>query len=266
MLPVWLPDTVTTDVSRALHYTLLWGLEGVVLRTVGGMDERVPFVNERPLRRQLEKAELPVVAIDPGLFEQSPERRVAWMNDLAAFDETAAFCKRFDCPTVLVGALAEPDGVWSADAAALVLRQAGAAAERHGLRLAVQNQAGTPCASGASLAALLAATDHPAVGAAWNPAEALMDGHDPQDGLRALLDAKASVVLLFMRDGAMDGGEWIEHLPGEGRVDYPAQLAQLAQDGFEGPVVLDVQSTPRPKWGVRAAAAMIQQIRAARRA
>ncbi len=28
----WTTDTVTTDASRALHYTLLWGLEGVVLR------------------------------------------------------------------------------------------------------------------------------------------------------------------------------------------------------------------------------------------
>ena len=54
MTPIWLTDTVTGDLDRALHYTSLWGLEGVELRTVGGPEDRVPFVNEAKLRRRLE--------------------------------------------------------------------------------------------------------------------------------------------------------------------------------------------------------------------
>ena len=69
MLPVWLTDSVTPNLSRAVHYTLLWGLEGVVLRTVWTSDNRVPFVNEQQLRTRLQEADLPVVAIAPGLFE-----------------------------------------------------------------------------------------------------------------------------------------------------------------------------------------------------
>ena len=63
MLTAWLTDTVTSDLDRALHYTLLWGLEGVELRTVGGAEDRVPFVNEAKLKRRLSEHELPVVAI-----------------------------------------------------------------------------------------------------------------------------------------------------------------------------------------------------------
>ncbi len=77
MLPVWLPDTVTLDLDRALHYTLLWGLEGIVLRTVGGEADRVPHVNEARLKRRLSEHDLPAVAVDPGLFEQPAERRGA---------------------------------------------------------------------------------------------------------------------------------------------------------------------------------------------
>ena len=264
MLPVWLPDTVTTDLSRAVHYTLLWGLEGLVLRTVGGPDERVPFVNEAPLRRRLEEAELPVVAVDPGLFETGPERRVAWMNDLAAFAETAAFCRRVGCPTVLVGALAEAEASWSVEAAADVLRQAGTEAARYGLRLAVRNEAGTPCASGETLAALLVMTDHPNVRAAWNPAEALRAGHDPTAGLDALLALDEAIQTVTVRDGAGEDEAWVEQIPGEGDVNWTDQLARLRTSGFDGPLVLEVHGEPRPKWGLHAASALIQLIRASR--
>ena len=72
MLPVWLTESVTPDLCRAVHYTLLWGLEGVVLRTVGRSGNRVPFVNERQLRTRLEEPEGQVVAVDPGLFDWMP--------------------------------------------------------------------------------------------------------------------------------------------------------------------------------------------------
>ncbi len=265
MLPAWLPDTVTTDVSRAVHYTLLWGLEGVVLRAMGSEDERVPYVNEAPLRHRLEEAELPVVAVDPGLFEGAPGRRAAWMNDLAAFDDTVQFCRRLGCHTVGVGALAEPGEAWSVEAAAEALRQAGDAAARAGLRLAVRNEAGTPCASGETLAALLRAVGHPAVGAFWKPAEAVRAGADPAAGLAKLLGAGGPVLLVGIRDGVGEAEGWTERLPGEGAVGWPDQLARLKAAGFGGPLVLEVHDEPKAKWGVRAADALIGLLRTVRR-
>ncbi|MEM8558873.1 MAG: sugar phosphate isomerase/epimerase, partial [Bacteroidota bacterium] len=69
MTPILLTDTVTTDLDRALHYALLWGHEGLAIRTLGRHGERVPYVNEAKLKRRLDEHELPLVAVEPGLFE-----------------------------------------------------------------------------------------------------------------------------------------------------------------------------------------------------
>lgn len=248
MLPALVTDTISRDLGRAVHYALLWGLESVVIRTVGGPGERVPFVNEARLRTRLSDAELPVVAVDPGLFEGAPARRAVWMNDLVAFEETAAFCQRIGCRLVLVGALSEPESGWDLDTAAQVLREAGAAAARRGLRLAVRNEGA--CRSGEGLAALLNQTDHPAVGAAWRPAEAVEAGHDPAPGLRALLQTPERLFYVAVRD--LDGA-----------VGWPEQLETLVQAGYDGPLGLEVDGGARE--GLKSATALITMRRAARR-
>ena len=140
MLPALLTDTVTSDLDRALHYTLLWGLEAVELRTVGGAGDRVPFVNEAKLKRRLAEAEMPVAAVVPGMFEGPAGARAAWLNELAAFDETLHFCDRIGCRRVVVSAFAAEEP--SPEAAADALTRAGRAAARHGIEVAVLNEAG----------------------------------------------------------------------------------------------------------------------------
>ena len=271
MLPVWLTDHVTPDLDRAVHYTLLWGLEGVVLRTVGGEDDRVPFVNEEKLRRRLAEHDLPCVAVDPGVFEGEVADRLVWMNERIELAETFAFCRRLSCSIVLTGALSQ--SAFDAEAAGAALRQAGAAAQKAGVTLAVRNDLDTACASGEHLASILEAADHPYVRAAWNPADALQAGHDPTSGLAALGDR---VALLFVRDGAVrdEAGRgdkhpvdaWEKALPGEGEVGWAQQLEHLARQGFGGPACLLVSERPRAQAGGREAYAMIRAVRQANRA
>ncbi len=241
MLPVWITDTFTPNLERALHYTLLWGLEGVVLRTVGGSADRVPHVNEARLRHRLDEHEMPVVAIDPGLFEGPAEERGAWMNELALLGEAAAFCGRIECPRLLVGGLPGETA-----AAAEVLRRAGDVATRHGCTLAVGNEA-EGRTTGQALAELLAAVDHDAVRACWSPADAV--GETAGEGLAAL-EGRIDVVKL--RDGAEEA--------------WPAVLHGLAAAGFDGPLCLDLHAATTASDGLRAATALIHAARAARRA
>ena len=272
MTTAWTTDTVTPDPARAVGLTLLWGLDGVALRTVGG--GRVPNVTEAPLRRRLAEAELPVVAVDPGLFEGAAGSRAGWLNDLAALDETAAFCVRVGCGLVRVGALALGEANASArlDAAGEALRQAGDHAAGHGLRLAVRNDAQTAVATGAALAALLDAVDHPAVGADWRPADAVLAGESPSDGLAALGRAPLCV---GVRDGepvrdrsagpSADGlgSGWARAVVGQGGLGWGEQLSALAALGFAGPLVIDEVPHPARSAGLASATALI---RAARRA
>ena len=261
LLPVWLSDRVTPDLDRAVHYTLLWGLEGVVLRTVGGAEDRVPFVNERKVQRRLAEHELDCVAADPGVFEGDVADRLVWMNERAELAETFAFCKRIGCRTVITGALSESS--LDAAAAGAALRSAGEAAAKAGVVLAVRNDVGSACASGEALAAVLAAADHPNVRAAWSPADALEAGHDPDEGLAALA---GRVALVFVRDGRADGDGWAKAVPGEGGVGWDEQLGGLLASGYDGPLCLLVSEYPRAQAGAREAHAMIRLARMAKRA
>ncbi len=259
MLPVWLSDTVTTDLDRALHYTHLWGLEGLALRTLGRAGDRVPFVNEAKLRRRLAEHEMPVAAVSPGMFEGDVSDRIAWMNEIAAFEETLAFCRRIDCPLVLVSAFLPGASV---EAVAGALRSAGEAAARKGIVVGVRNEWAGAFPTARALAAVLDAVAHPAVRAAWSPAEALRAGEPASAGVE-VFRGRPAFVRCF--DGTGKGEAWRPTPLGEGDVGWGDVLRRLRADGCEGPVCLEVTTEPRPRAGLRDATTLLRMLRAAER-
>ena len=256
-LPAWLTDTVTPDLDRAMHYTLLWGLEGVELRVVGKPGERVPFVNEARLRRRLEEKELEVAAIVPGMFEGPATDQAMWLNEVAGFDEVLQFCGRIGCPRVVVSAFAEEEGVSAEALAAEALRRAGNLASGHGVTLAVLNEVGMARATGTAMAALLDAVGHAAVRAAWSPATALQAGERPDEGLEAL---RSHVELVRCADGLLSEGTWYPTRLGEGAVDWPKQMERLKDIRYRGPFSLEVHRVPRPLSGLHDATTLIKWI------
>lgn len=261
MLPVWLTDTVTSDLKRALHYTLLWGLQGVELRTVGGAEERVPDVNLSSVQHQLRANDMIPVAIAPSMFEGSVTDRVTWMNDLATFGDTLRFCTRINCPRIVVSCFAAEEDLPATfmDTAAEALRRAGKKAEAKGLTLAVLHGPSTTCPAGQDLAELLVLVDHPNVQAAWDPAAALRAGEDPTDGLAALTGLVAHV---RCSDGFVtDDGYWEETDFDGGDVDWGYQLGALHEQGYRGPLSLEIYKEPRPKHGLRSATTLISMLR-----
>lgn len=261
MTPALLTDTITADLDRALHYAGLWGVEAVELRTVGKPGDRVPFVNERKLARRLEETEFDIAAVVPGLFEGRASERGARLNEVVSLAETLDFCTRMQCKTVVVSAFAKEEAS-SEYADADWLRRAGDAAGRKNITLAVLNDAAGAHPTGAALAGLLVRADHPHVLAAWSPAEAVQAGENPAAGLAAL---EGRVALVRYRDGHGAGAAWTEAIPGEGGIDWIAQFRMLHAQGFSGPVSLEVHVEPKPKAGVRAVAALVAGMRAARK-
>ncbi len=259
MLPAWLTDTITTDLDRALHYTLLWGLEGVELRLVGSSGNRVPFVNESKLKRRLAESEIPPVAIVPGCFEGPAIERASWLNEIAVFDETLQFCNRIGCSRVVVSGFSSVEEA-SPDGAAEALRRAGKLAEKRGVTLAVVNEHGMARSTGMALADLLDAVDHPSVRAAWSPVDALQSGENPEAGLRAL---ESRIEIVRCKDGKLEGEFWQTMPIGEGSVDWKQQIRMLHASGFNGPLSLEILLEPRPKHGLRDATTLIQLIRTA---
>jgi sugar phosphate isomerase/epimerase len=142
------------------------------------------------------------------------------------------------------------------------LCRAGRTAARHRLQLAVLNEAGMAHPTGAAVAALLEAVDHPAVGAAWHPAAAWQSGEVPRAGLEAL---GRRVLLVRAADGRREAGEWVPQPLGQGEIGWQEQLSLLRTAGFEGPVSLEVHTPPRPKTGLHDAAWLIQAWRSLER-
>jgi sugar phosphate isomerase/epimerase len=261
MIPVWLTDTVTSDLNRALHYTQLWGLHGMELRTVGGPDDRIPHVNERQIRGQLEGTDLLLGSVVPSMFEGPVSDRAAWMNDLIEFEDTLRLCNRVECPRVTISPFAAEEDV-SRDVIVDALRRAGDKAEAHGVLLAVRNGPETACPTGAALADVLTAVGHPSVRAAWNPAGAMRAGEHPIDGLTALAGL---VTLVRCSDGRVtEDGYWEDLLIGEGDVGWREQFEMLHARNFRGPISLEVYVEPRPEAGLRAATTLIRMLRSVR--
>jgi sugar phosphate isomerase/epimerase len=257
MVPVWLTDTVTSDLKRALHYTQLWGLHGMELRTVGGPDDRIPFVNEKQIREQLEGTELLLSSVVPSMFEGPVSDRAAWMNDLLQFEDTLKLCRRVGCPRVTVSPFAAEPGV-ACEPIAEALQEAGEKAAEYDILVAVRNGPETACPTGQALADLLSRVEAANVRAAWNPVGALRAGEDPADGLMALAGL---VTLVRCSDGRVEGGRWVDTPLGEGNVGWTEQLQQLAAHGFKGPISLEVYLEPRPEEGLRTATTLIHMIR-----
>lgn len=261
MLPVWLTDTVTSDLGRALHYTELWGLEGVELRTVGGSEDRVPRVNESKIRNAIQRSGKFLSAIVPRMFEGPVSQRAAWMNDLVTFDETLRFCNRVECPRVVVPPFAAEEGA-SIDQMADALRRAGDQAAAHGVLLCVHHGPETGCQTGQDLAALLRIVNHSSVRATWDPVAALRSGEDPADGLEVL---EGWIDHVRCSDGRVIGGRWEDTAFGEGDIDWEQQLRVLHARDYVGPLSLEIYVEPRPKYGLRAATSLIHMIRRVQR-
>ncbi len=277
MIPTLLTDSITFDLDRAIHYALLWGLEAVELRSVGSPHDRVPFVNERKLRRRLQRSELPILAIVPGLFEGDLSDRAAWLNELATLEETLSFCTRIDCSRVVVssfrcaGADEGPaygdeyarsrDAEASLDEIADVLRRAAVKADRSNVRLCVSNGDGGVVRTGAQLAGLLDRIGHPAMTAAWHPDQACMAGENPSLGLDAL---DRRVGLVRCRNVARIGNGWEARTIDKGAVDWADQIERLHEIDFDGPISLEVRVEPGVANGLREATELIRLIRACR--
>jgi len=257
MVPIWLTDTVTSDLNRALHYTQLWGLHGVELRTVGGPDDRVPFVNEKQIREQLDGTDLLIGSVVPSMFEGPVSDRAAWMNDLLRFEDTLKMCERIGSPRVTISPFAgEPNQPIEPIVEALC--RAAEKAEAHDRLLSVRNGPETACPTGTALADVLTQVGHPNVRAAWNPAGALRAGEDPIDGLTAL---SGLVTLVRCSDGRLEDGQWHDVAFGEGDVGWVEQFQRLHARDFRGPISLEVYVEPRPESGLRDATTLIHMLR-----
>ena len=116
-------------------------------------------------------------------------------------------------------------------------------AEDNGLVLLMENEHACYLGTGIETARFLDRFNSPALRAVWDPGNAYMAGEKPfPDGYEAI---KKYVSHVHIKDAeTLANGRQRFVVVGEGEIDYPAQLAALKSDGYEGYLSLETHYRP----------------------
>lgn len=247
MTTSWITDTITPDLRRALRFTLLWGLDAVVIRSVGSA--RVPDLNESQLRIRLQSEDVRIAAVDPGLFEISANEPAVWRDDIQQLSQVTAFCRRFDCPMVLTGGLPSSGYIQSAD---IFKRTAD---QLDDVCLAVRS---SDRESDEDLGRMLKAVDDIRITACWDPANTVVSYASPIDSLGVLRDRLGAVIVRDV-DASGNRADF-----GEGVVPWSEILRQLVMSGYDGLLIMDL-SGAAPRGALRSATSLLYMLREVRK-
>lgn len=243
-------DEFSPDLDRALEAMASVGMTGAELRVIGGRnivdlsDEEI----ERA-RRAVEARGMRVVSIASPLLKcvlpDAPPVDPRFQQDIFGssytFDDQPRLAERaFQVARQTGAGIIRVFSYWrTIDPAQCFGRVVGALqelAERGAARdvvIGIENEPACNIGTAAEAAAILEAVPHPNLQVIWDPANALVAGETPfPDGYGRL--PRERLIHVHAKDCTVQ-----DHTPtwcavGDGRVDWPAQLAALARDGYRG--------------------------------
>lgn len=222
----FITDSLSLDLERALKYGFMWGIDQLVLRSVG--DGVVPHVQEKKVRRILEKFEAEVFALFPPLFMEDAEQQAVLLNDAALLQEVLAFCNRMSVDTVLLDAFGGAP-IWELNSFDGFLRQIADKAHQAGVRLVFMAQ--TPTKD-------------------WALQQFLTDLQHPSIGVGYVLDALPQMPLALPNFDVLMFSDMQE-----------SALLPVLSAGFSGTCVVHYEAEERIKEGLRNSTKLIQSLR-----
>lgn len=242
-----LSDEISVDPVAACEIAHDWGMKHLEFRL--WMNTRAPVgMSDHDMQRVRKAAEdfgLDFPSISPGLFKlrlDSPD----YADHCGPFRERCFdLAEALGSPlVVLFPPLCDSYAEWDNYPAQVVddLRACAEAAAQRGLTLALENEPACYGGSGQSLARLVAAINHPAMRANWDPGNhTSATGEDFRAGYEAL---KPYQVHCHVKDYRAGGGGGAMP-PGQGDVNWQGQLQALKDDGYQGLLVLETHFVPK---------------------
>ncbi|EDY84771.1 AP endonuclease, family 2 [Verrucomicrobiia bacterium DG1235] len=227
-----LSDEISLDIEEALKHGAKMGFRKYEIRCIDDYEHRIPYFNpgrEAFLQEQVDSGAIEVTAVTPGVFkiDLSDLERVRY-----EIDETLPKCcemaVRLKAPTVIVFGFMRGNGSQRSDAVSY-LKEAAKVAKRFKLKLAVENEPGSFCDTGAATASIIEeiAMDH--VGINWDPGNALTVGEVPfpigYEHVRPYLQN------MHIKDTIpIPPDKWENRLVGDGGVNWIGQLQAVIKD------------------------------------
>ncbi|HET6428086.1 MAG TPA: sugar phosphate isomerase/epimerase family protein [Phycisphaerae bacterium] len=248
-----IPDEYTNDPATGFELGRRWGVEHFEIRYAYRF--RVPvgpaWAADR-VAAAVKRYGVTVTAISPGLFKpvmntdgakvplttETPEEIRRHLDVL--LPEFFAFAERLGTRNIVVFAL--PRSPEQAEMPAVVvesLAEAAGRAETEGFQLLLENGGGSWADTGAGTARLLEAVGSDALRLTWDPANAARADRavDPVADGYPLVRGKVGNV--HVKDMAVRDGKGVWIMMGDGVIDWPAQLAALAADGYDGCLTME---------------------------
>jgi sugar phosphate isomerase/epimerase len=221
-------DEIDPGLGRALDVCEELGIDAVELRTLDGVQlVDHPDDGLAAIRAELDRRGFTVCALaSPFLKCHRGEEQ----DDVLAATLRAAIA--LGAPIVRAfGYWREPDPGAALPELGRALHDASTRAHAAGVRLALENEHECNVATAAEARAALEIADAPELRLIWDPGNAAMLGPASWDGLGGLDSIVDRVAHVHLKDVSR-AGEWARI--GDGIVDFRAQLACLADAGYDG--------------------------------
>lgn len=238
-------DEISPDFSEAVRYGNAWGISLYELRVL--KSGRVPQVDPaelNELRNLVSDHRLTISALSPGIFKHPLSQKRDLERELTeVLPRTLDLAERFNATMLIVfGFRKEPDETAGNSArASEYLHRAAEQAARHGITVAVENEPGFWCDSGANTAKIIETAETASLRANWDPCNGYGTAEVPfPDGYEAVKHFIANVHVKDTRKGSL-----IECVPvGDGAIDWKGQLSALVRDRLVQHVTLETHCLP----------------------
>jgi sugar phosphate isomerase/epimerase len=238
-------DEICPDFREAVAIGMGWGITRYEIRCV--RSGRIPAVDQQEWEDILacvREHGLSITALSPGIFKHQISKRAELMHELEeTLPQTITMARQCGCPLIIVfGIQREKNEPPQHYRDVLdILRRAALIAQRENLRLAIENEPGFWCDTGANTARIIHDVNVPALGANWDPCNAYGTIEVPYpDGYRAIRSTIFNVHAKDTKRGAL-----IECVPvGKGVIDWKGQIEALLRDKVVSHITIETHSLP----------------------
>jgi sugar phosphate isomerase/epimerase len=238
-------DEICPDFREAVALGMEWGITRYEIRCV--KSGRVPAVDQaewEDILACVQEHGLSVTALSPGIFKHQLSKKDDLTRELEeTLPRTIAMARQCACPLIIVFGIQREKNESPQHYREVLdlLRRAALVAQQQNVRLAIENEPGFWCDTGANTARIIHDVNVPSLGANWDPCNAYGTIEVPYpDGYRAIRPMIFNVHAKDTKRGAL-----IECVPvGKGVIDWKGQVEALLRDKIVGHITIETHALP----------------------
>ena len=238
-------DEISNDFAEAIHHASSWGISLMEIRVL--KSGRVPNVTTEDIeevQQYIRKDKVRITALSPGIFKHQLSKTSQLQTELNfTLPRTIKLAKTLGASLIIIFGFQREQGEPESNfrIATNFLRRAAMVAERNGIKLAIENEPGFWCDTGANTRKIIDDVASPALGANWDLANAYGTAEVPYpEGYEAIREKIFNVHAKDTRQGAL-----VQCVPiGDGVLDWKGQLCALVRDKIASHITIETHCLP----------------------